>query len=261
MSEKRKNPIAVESELPSVQIAAMNQDSADELDLMELLFRLLSKWYWIVGVALVFALGTYYYTSHFVTPLYRAQSTIYILGNRDSAINMADLNIGTALADDYIKVFDIWEVKEQVVSNLDLSYTYDQLNDMVSVKNDKNTRMLDIYVTSVSAGEAALIANEYAQVVSDYIADTMHVEKPSIMSVALEPSYPYYPVKSRNVRNGFIIGALLTIIVISVLWLLDDKIKTADDIRKFTGLAVLAVVPVEDGKTARKGKGARRKHE
>lgn len=54
----------------------------------------------------------------FVTPKYQASSTIYVISQKDSDINMSDLQIGTALTDDYIQVFHMWEVQEKVISNL-----------------------------------------------------------------------------------------------------------------------------------------------
>ena len=69
---------------------------------------------------------------------------IYVLSRRDSAINMSDLQIGTALTSDYIKVFQMWEVHEAVISNLDLPYSYSKMKSMLSVVNASDTRMLDI---------------------------------------------------------------------------------------------------------------------
>ena len=70
------------------------------------------------------------------------------------------------------------EVHEAVISNLNLPYSYSQMKNMLSVVNASDTRMLDITVTSPSPTEAAAIANEYAEVASQYIADTMATDKP-----------------------------------------------------------------------------------
>ena len=43
----------------------------------------------------------------------------------------------------------------------------------------------------------------------------------------------------------------------TVRMLMDDKYKTAEDIRRYTGLATLAVVPVENGSAAKNRKRAR----
>lgn len=222
------------------------------IDLVELMYRLLGSWKLIACLAVGFALIAGVYTSYFVTPLYEATSIIYVLSNQDSAINMSDLQLGSELTQDYIKVFRMWEVHEEVISNLDLPYSYTEMRNMLSVVNDTDTRMLDITVTSPDPQEAADIANEYAQVASQYIADTMATDKPNIMSVALVPSNPVSPNRTRNIMLGFLLGGMLAAGIVTARMVMDDKYKTAEEIRRYTGLATLAVVPVEDsGKNAK----------
>ena len=234
---------------------APQPQQAATIDLVELMYRLLGSWKLLVCLSLVFAIAAGLYTSFFVTPLYQATSTIYVLSRRDSAINMADLQIGTALTSDYIKVFKMWEVHEEVISNLNLPYTYAQMRGMLSVINDADTRMLDITITSPSPAEAASIANEYAKVASQYIADTMATDKPNIMSVALVPSNPVSPNKTKNVMLGAILGFLLGAGGITLRMITNDTYKTAEDIRKYTGLVTLAVVPVEEKENVRMKSG------
>lgn len=223
-----------------------NNEGEFEIDLIELLYRMLASWKLIAILALAGMLAAFGITYFLVTPLYQAKSTIYVISRSDSVINMSDLQIGTALTQDYIKVFDMWEVHEQVISNLDLPYSYTQMRKNLSVTNTSNTRMLDITVTSANPEEAAAIANEYAKVASDFIAETMSTDKPNIVSVALVPSNPVSPSMVRNVAIGFLAGAVLAAAIVTIRMLLDDKIKTAEDIRRYTGLVNLAIVPKEN---------------
>ena len=242
MSERRKKPEAdAATGLPS----GTPEEYETTIDLVELMYRLLASWKMIAAAAVALAVAFGFYTPCFVTPMYEATATIYVLSRSDSAINMSDLQIGTALTSDYIKVFDMWEVHEGVIANLGLPYSYAQMRGMLSVTNDSDTRMLDITITSDSAEEAATIANEYANVASQYIAETMSTDRPNIMSTALVPANPVSPNKTRNVLLGFLLGAFAAAGVVTVRMILDDKYKTADEIRKYTGLITLAIVPME----------------
>ena len=218
----------------------------DEIDLIELMYRLLASWKLIVCLALVFALAAGVVTAYLITPLYQATSVIYVLNRDDSAINLSDIQLGTALTQDYIKIFSTWEVHEEVISKLDLPYTYRQIQSMLTITNDSNTRMLNITVSSPSPEEAAAVANEYARVGSQHIADTMSTSRPNIVSTALEPSNPVSPSMTRNVMIGFLLGAMLAVGIVTMQMLLDDKYKTADDIRRYTGLVTLAIVPLAE---------------
>ena len=241
----------------SAASSAQPTENAATIDLVELMYRLLGSWKLILCLALVFAVAFGAYTVFCITPTYQATSTIYVLSRKDSAINMSDLQIGTALTSDYIKVFKMWEVHEEVISNLNLPYSYAQMRKMLSVVNDSGTRMLDITVTSPSPEEAAAIANEYATVASQYIADTMATDKPNIMSTALVPTNPVGPNKTKNIMLGFLLGFVLGAGIVTIRTFTDDTYKTADDIRKYTGLATLAVVPIENEADGRKNKNER----
>ena len=122
---------------------------------------------------------------------------------------------------------------------------------MLTVTNDADTRMLDITITSPSAEEAAMIANEYADVASRYIEETMSTDRPNIMSTALVPVNPVSPNKTLNVLLGFVLGGFLAAGVVVVRTIMDDKYKTAEEIRKYTGLITLATVPLEGPEVAR----------
>lgn len=246
MSEQRMCPYeeTVRARKPA-PVAGGSANHANTVDLLELMYRLMAGWKFMIGLPLVFVLAAGLATVFIVTPMYEATATIYVLNRSDSAINMSDLQIGIALTSDYIKVFRIWEVHEEVISNLNLPYTYKEMESHLTVTNDPNTRMLDITFQSASAKEAASVANEYAKVGSQYIADTMATDKPSMMSVALVPANPVSPNLPKNLVLSFLLGLILACGTIMVRMLTDDKYKTAEEIRRYTGMATLAVVPLE----------------
>lgn len=113
--------------------AAETANYEDTLDLLELMYRLIAGWKLIVCLSLAFVLAAGVITVFFITPMYEATATIYVLNRSDSAINMSDLQTGNALTSDYIKVFSMWEVYEEVISNLGLSYTYPAMKSHLTV--------------------------------------------------------------------------------------------------------------------------------
>ena len=129
-------------------------------------------------------------------------------------MNFSDLQVGSELTSDYIKVFEMWEVHEKVISNLDLNYTYTDMASMLSVTNTSDTRMLDITVTNPDPEEAA--------------------------------ENPFSPNKAKNILLGFVVGFVLACAVVVLRTMLDDTYKSADDIRKYTGMVVLASIPLAD---------------
>ena len=105
-----------------------------EIDLIDLLFRLLEQIRFIILMAILGALLAASYTFVLVTPIYEATSKLYVLNSNDSALNLSDLQIGSYLASDYIEVFKTWEVHEMVISNLGLHYSYSELQSMLTIE-------------------------------------------------------------------------------------------------------------------------------
>ena len=114
--------------------------------------------------------------------------------------------------------------------------------------------MLDITVTDADPEEAAAIANKYAEVGASYIAEKMKTDEPTIMSSARVPANPFSPSKTKNILLGFLAGFVLSCGVV-----LDDTYKSAEEIRKYTGMVVLASVPLVGGTEPKKGSNFQRR--
>ena len=221
----------------------INKKTETEIDPIELMRHLLAHIGAIVFIAFLCTAIAGLYTFYYVTPIYESTAKLYVLNSGDSAINLSDLQVGAYLASDYIEVFKTWEVHEMVIQNLGLPYSNDYMQGMLSIANPSNTRILYITFKSPDPHEAMEIANEYAAVAISFISKTMSTEEPNIMSEALEPVYPTSPRKTFNLMLGFIVGLMISVGAIALRFVIDDKIKTADDIRKYSNLSVLAVVP------------------
>lgn len=236
-------------------VAASTVSDGGEIDLLELFFVLAENMKYIVLSVAVFALIAGLYTQFLVVPLYEATAKLYVLNSGDSAINLSDLQIGSYLTTDYQEVFKTWELHEMVKESLDLPYTYEELGEMLKVSNPSNTRILYITVSSPNPEEATAMANEYAYLARKFISETMATEQPNVLSAALQPEQKASPNLTLNVFIGAFLGALLAVGVFVVRFMLDDKLRSAEDILRYTGLPTLAIVPAMNGRNDRKSKG------
>lgn len=230
-----------QTKIPPANLA----EDSDELDidLVELGYEILDKIKYIILSAILGVLLAGVYTFQIAIPQYQAVAKLYVLNSNDSVVNLSDLQLGNYLASDYTELFKTWEVKEMVRRNLGLSYTYEELERKIEVSNPTNTRILCITATSADPQEAVALANEYATVVSDYVSRVMAAERPNVLSEAILPDQPVSPSKAKNLIIGMLIGLVFSIGVISLRFLMDDSIKSVDDVEKHIGLPVLAIVP------------------
>ena len=94
-------------------LAVQPEQGEDTIDLLELFMGLLAHWTLIAATAVVGAVLMALYTFFLVTPMYKATATIYVVSRNDSVLNFSDLQVGSELTSDYIKVFEMWEVHER----------------------------------------------------------------------------------------------------------------------------------------------------
>ncbi|MBR3171023.1 MAG: capsular biosynthesis protein [Lachnospiraceae bacterium] len=222
-----------------------NYDEYEEIDLVELFYAIASRWTIILLTTVVLATLGYCYGRFVVTPIYSSNSALYVLSKSTSITSMADIQVGANLTNDYMVVIKGRPVLEQVIENLGLEMNYDTLKNKVSVTNESNTRILNISVKDHDIKLAKVIADEIANVSSSFISEKMDQDPPTILQ------YGYTDTKrvNRSPNSYALIGALAGLVIsvgIAVLlYLLNDKIMTPEDLEKRTGLNTLATLPME----------------
>ena len=216
-----------------------------EIDLLELFYVLRKN---LVVIILASLLGTAVfgaYSFFIAKPVYESTSKLYILSQSTSLTSFADIQISNSLAKDYEEMIFSRPVVMQVAQNLNLDYTYGELKSMMSVSNPADTRCLNIVCHSTDMQEAADIANEFATVAKRQISDIMDTDEPSIYENAIVNDNPIKPEKLKNMMIGFLLGFIIACGVIIVRYLLNDSLKSEDDIERFLGLNTLASIPNE----------------
>ena len=233
----------------------MNENDEIEIDLLELIRVILSK-LWLV--ILVTALGVGIAaaaTIFFMKPIYKSTSTMYVLTKSTSITSLADIQMGTQLTQDYMVVISSRPVLEKVIDNLGLDMNYEGLKSCIEVSNPTNTRFLEITVTNNDAFLAKKIVDEVADVSAAKMAEVMETQAPNIMDYGTVPEAPSGPSLIKNSLIGAIVGFVLICGLLVLLYLLNDTIKTADDIEKYLGLNTLGLIPLEEGTSKRRSHG------
>ena len=87
---------------------------------------------------------------------------------------------------------------------------------------------------------------------NNYLFDSENYTK--IIDEATLPTSPSNPVSKLRVLIAAMVGAVLVYVVFFVLFLLDDKINSADDVRKYLEISVLGEIPNRRDVSRRKKK-------
>jgi capsular polysaccharide biosynthesis protein len=217
----------------------------EEIDLIELFYVILSRWAIILLTTVVLATLGYCYGRFLVTPQYASTSALYVLSKSTSITSMADIQVGANLTNDYMIVVTGRPVLEQVIENLGLEETYDELANKVTVKNETNTRILKITVSDSDIKRAKMIADDIAEVSSAFISEKMDQDPPTIIQYGYTDTRPVSTSPNRYALIAAMIGFVLSAGITILLYMLNDKIMTPEELEKKTGLNTLATLPYD----------------
>lgn len=233
----------------------MNHDRDEiEIDLREI-FQVLKKRVLIILLtAIIFAAGSGIYSFFIAEPVYQSTSRLYILTQSTSITSLADIQMGSSLAQDYLELIKSRPVVEEVIRNLNLDVEYEEMLEKMTLTNPPDTRILNISIQDTDAAMTTKVANEFSKVAKKQISDIMKTDEPTVVEVANYPSDPIKPEKAKNILLGFLLGIFISAGTVIVMYVLNDSIKNADDIEQYLGLNTLASIPFEGSK-----KEARRK--
>lgn len=218
------------------------QQAERTIDLVELFYYLLSKLHFIVLGTVLGALLLGGYAASNVVPIYAATSKLYIMGQTGTSI-ISDLQIGEKLTMDYQEVFKTWEVHQMVNEQLGLEFSYSRLQSMLTVSNPEDSRVLYITVRDTDAQRAADIANAYAEAAKKFITQTMDTDEPSTFSIALVPGVAGGTNVTGYIIRGILLGTVLAVGILVLIFLLDNRPKSPEDIMHYANIPTLAVIP------------------
>ncbi len=239
-----------------------NDNEELEIDLVELMYRMIEKIKWIILAAVIGMVVSGVYTKFCVTPMYESTTKLYVQEAKDKIVDLSAINLSDKLAADYLQVFNNWHVHDAVIKALDLPYSYRAIQRMLSIDILDDTRIIAITVTSSDPTEAYNIARAYAAYAPIFIVEKMLTSSPTVFEEARIPTKPSSPNTMLNVFLGTFMGVAIAVAIIFVQFVSDDRIRNAEMLQKRLGLATLGMMPVQEASvshhsnhTKRNGKG------
>ena len=226
-----------------------NKYDEDTIDLLELTRVLLKKW-WLILLSAVFcgALALLV-TITMINPQYQSNAMLYILSKTTSVTSLADLQLGSELTADFEVIAKSKPVLDSAIEKLktesDKKFTRDDLNQMLSVSNKSDTRILVISATSTDPTDASLVANAVAEATAEQMAYIMKSDEPTTVEKAEVESTPVSPSLKKNLLMGILAGMVLACGILVVGYLMNDTINTEDDIKRYLDAPTLIIIPAE----------------
>ncbi len=244
----------------------------EKIDLKQLLklFRLFwLKKITIFIVVLCFIVIGVIYTLCFVTPKYKSSTTL-VLTKTDSSnpteqqsatdktsesITATDITLNSKLVATYSELIKSKAVIREVLANTELTdLNEDSVRNSVTVNSLKNTEVIEITVSNEDATYATEIANGIAEVFTKKVAEIYNINNVHIVDKAEIPQGPYNINHKKDIIIFALIGLVVAVGFIIVVDMLDNTVKTTDDIEKNIEVPVLASLSMYDYNGVKGGK-------
>ena len=224
-----------------------NRDDVIEIDLVELLGVILHN-LWIIIVSGVIVAAVALLVSYFIiTPKYESVTKIYVISKTNAdTMTYSDLQAGSTLTKDYKELVKSRPVLEEVLAETGIDVELKDLEEQITVEVPTDTRIVSITVEDKDPYEARIIADSVRIAAAKHIQEVMDTEAVNVVEEASLPIEKSSPSILKNTAIGYAVGLFLAIAIVIINYIMDDTIKTPDDVEKFLGVSVLGSIPYSE---------------
>ncbi|MBQ2672495.1 polysaccharide biosynthesis tyrosine autokinase [Candidatus Saccharibacteria bacterium] len=212
-----------------------------------------------IAVTVIAVVGVLVYDNSFKKPIYQAQTTVVIAKSgsetidNSTAATLNDINASQKLVTTYGEIAKSELVLSQVIKNLNLRESVNELSKNLTIKPVDDTSILSISVKNLNARTSAMIANEIAKVFSAEVANIYKVENVTQLSTAETPESPSNNTLTRDIMLAVVISILGVAAFAFIRFYLDDTVKYGEDVEKIINMPVAGRILKSDVKAKRAG--------
>lgn len=230
----------------------------EELDLKEIFLIFWEKRKQILFIVLMFIAIGIGYSYFFLKPIYKSSTTLILTqtsGVDSDGITQADVTLNSKLVSTYEEIIKRKNILIEVVNNINNpEITIGTIKNNVTVQSVKSTELIEITVKNDNPNYAATIANEIAKVFCERVVEIYNISNTYILDRAEPETQPCNINHKKDIVIFAFIGLVVAAIYVLILNMLDNTIKTEEDVEKVSGLIVLTTIP-----DYTLGKGGKRK--
>jgi len=221
----------------------------EEIDLKDMFNYFWTKKFYIILIVLLALLLGSFYTAAIQKPKYKSYTTILLTKENDtSSITSTDIMLNQNLVDTYREIIKSKKVLNRVINNLDLDYSFSDLNERVTVESINETEIIKISVVDLDNRLAMEIANEIASVFNSEVVKLFNIQNIGVVDEAEISTSPYNISIVKQLILALMIGLVLGFGIVLVMYYFDNTIKNVEEVENKLGLPIIGAVPEMGGR-------------
>lgn len=219
------------------------------MELMQLLMMMQKRIVFIIVVPILAAIGAAVVSCNFMTPLYEASSSVYIVNQNDNVsgelLTYQELLTNQQLVSDYRELIRSKMITKEVIGQLKINdISPSKLISRITVNSKNDTRVLVIRVIDTDPVRAKNLADKIGQVLEEKSGEYVKANNVKIVDEAEVPTSPIKPRPLVNTAIAFLLGLFSTVGLIVFIEYINDTIKTREDVETIMGINVLGTIPL-----------------
>ena len=209
------------------------------------------RFFLMVLAAIIVMGGMFAFNKVTFDPEYESTATLYILRQSDSSSDTdsySDFSLALNLVNDCDHLLKSHAVLDAVIQELNLNMDYEDLYERVSVTNPEETRVLEVSVVADTPELAKKIVDQVCEKGTVKIDEAMGLKQVNLYEYGILEDEP---CNTTSLLMYLLMGVVAAVLVYSyylVRFLLDDRIRTDEDINRHLGLSILGEIPNANAK-------------
>lgn len=217
----------------------------ETISLREIYLILKNRIRLILAITIAFVIVAALVSYYMLTPMYQTSTQLLVSQQQTEAgLDSQSIETDLQLVGTYGEIIKSPVILEQVISQLGLDMSYEELDDKVTVEIAESSQLLTIVVVDEDLATAVEIANNTAEIFEVEIVELMNANNVSILSpaVAMENQTPVSPNPPLNILLGAVAGLLIGAVIALILRYLDTTLRGEKDIQDVLGIPVLGAI-------------------
>lgn len=220
----------------------------------------IGKWFFLIILFVMLGLSAAIFYNYSAPILYQSETSLYV----EPPVTSNQVNYDVILSNQkmvktYTQIIKSRKILSKVKQEMNLSYSIEELGNMLLVESVSDTEIIRIKVNSIQREEASKIANTIANVFIEEIKDTMNITNIRVIDEAEPTTDPISPRTTFNCMIGGCAGLCIGLLLAFIIESMNNKIVTHEDIKKYLKIKTLGVIPHESfdaevGKPIKKNK-------
>ncbi|MBQ3196148.1 MAG: hypothetical protein IJB65_06755 [Clostridia bacterium] len=226
-----------------------NREDAFVVDISHIVKSVWQRAWIIAVVGIIVAAVAFSYAAFAITPTYSSSIMLYInnssfaVGDMSFSISSSEISAAQSLVKTYTVILKNRTTLEDVAEKSGLSYSWEQLYNMIDAAPVQDTEIMGVTVTCTDPYHAEKLANSIAVVLPMRVSEIIEGSSMEVVDAAVADPQKVAPSISRYTALGLVLGAFLALVWLVIMALKDNTIHDEDYILSNYDYPILAKVP------------------